>query len=95
MLAIGIKLNSAIVPMPISVFNTCLECTRETKIAGQIQKRVAVIMANLNSPVAGAVVNDQVVIIGNDSGKLTDRRPKGLLFVIGWNNNQCLQNGLT
>ena len=95
MLAISIKLNSAVVPMPISIFNTRLERTRKAKIAGQVQKRISIVSANLDSPINGTVVNDKVVNIGNSCGQPSDRRLERLLFVISRNNNQCLQNGLS
>ena len=58
MLAVGIKLNGAVVPMPIGIFNSRLKCAGKTKVAGQIQKRITVITAHCNRAIGGTVINN-------------------------------------
>ena len=95
MLAISIKLDSAIIAMTIGIFNASLKCSCKTKVAGQIEKWIAVCTANINRMVSRPVINDKIVNPRRRCRKLGNSGLKRFLFVICGNNNQCFQNELS
>ena len=95
MLAIRIKLDSAIVAMAIGIFNASLKCSCKTKIAGQIEEWVTICTADVHRMVSRPIVDDKIIGPRHRCRKLGNSKLERFLFVICGNDNQCFQNELS
>ncbi len=66
MLAVGVKLNNAVIIMPIRILHTSLESAGKTQVCLKIQEWILILTTYPNGIVNRAIINDDVIDLGNN-----------------------------